>query len=71
VLGVDGVLAGGEKGLAAKNVTVTSEVEESDDSDAEETNEEESGTSFSPEEETEEVGEFGDDAGGFGLDDDL
>ncbi len=59
-----------DKGLAAKNVTVTSETEEADGSDTEETNED-SGTSFSPEEETEEVGEFGDDSGSFGLDDDL
>lgn len=61
-----------DKGLAAKNVTVTSDVEGSDESDDEDAeNDEEPGTSFSPEEETEEVGEFGDDAGGFGLDDDL
>lgn len=59
-----------DKGLAAKNVTVTSEAEGTEEEEDEESSEE-PGTSFSPEEETEEVGEFGDDAGGFGLDDDL
>lgn len=58
-----------EKGLAAKSVTVLSDDTGGDEEEEEVA--EESGTSFAPDEETEEVGEFGDDTEGFGLDDDL